>query len=175
LDAYDDLAARDPSFFSHFSLKNAVRDIGRVASKVERVASKGLHVAESIAKNPLVQAGLTVIPGGAAVVAAEKVIETVGKVENVVNKANEARRNVVKLEHLGGELIKGKKIEKALGKVEKFDKAIRRAEQIAAPRRYRRDLEDNEELSRRDLDVEELIGREYDDFLVERDFFDDLD
>ena len=42
-------------------------------------------------------------------------------------------------------------------------------------RRYRRDLEDDEELSRRDLEAEELFGREYDDFLAERDFFDDLD
>ena len=28
---------------------------------------------------------------------------------------------------------------------------------------------------RRDLDAEELFEREYDDFLAERDFFDDLD
>ena len=40
----------------------------------------------------------------------------------------------------------------------------------------RRGLEDDEELSRRDLDTEEfLFGRENDDFLVERDAFDDLD
>jgi hypothetical protein len=32
-----------------------------------------------------------------------------------------------------------------------------------------------EELSQRDLNDEELFGREYDDFLAERDFFDDLD
>ena len=40
----------------------------------------------------------------------------------------------------------------------------------------RRDLDD-EELSLRDLDAEELFDREYydDDFLVERDDFDDLD
>jgi len=37
---------------------------------------------------------------------------------------------------------------------------------------HRRDLE---ELSRRDLDDEEFFGREYIDFLAERDFFDDLD
>jgi hypothetical protein len=44
-------------------------------------------------------------------------------------------------------------------------------------RRYRRDLEDNEleELSRRDLEAEDFFEREYDDFLAERDFFDDLD
>jgi len=41
----------------------------------------------------------------------------------------------------------------------------------------RRGLEDDEELLQRDFDVEELElwGREYDDFLVERDAFDDLD
>ena len=37
---------------------------------------------------------------------------------------------------------------------------------------YHRDLE---ELLRCDFEVEELFGREYDDFLVERDAFDDLD
>ena len=42
-------------------------------------------------------------------------------------------------------------------------------------RRHRRDLEDDEELSLRDLDAEELFGRENDDFLAERDFLDDLD
>ena len=42
-------------------------------------------------------------------------------------------------------------------------------------RHHRRDFEDDEELLRRDLDVEELFGREYDDFLAERDFSDDLD
>jgi hypothetical protein len=41
----------------------------------------------------------------------------------------------------------------------------------------RRGLEDDEELLQRDFDVEELElwSREYDDFLVERDAFDDLD
>jgi hypothetical protein len=39
-------------------------------------------------------------------------------------------------------------------------------------RRHRRDLE---EQSRGDLNDEELFGREYGDFLAERDFFDDLD
>ena len=37
-----------------------------------------------------------------------------------------------------------------------------------------RGLEDDEELSLRDLDTEEVFGREY-DFLNERDIFDDLD
>lgn len=43
-------------------------------------------------------------------------------------------------------------------------------------RHHRRDLEDDEELLRREFETEELFGRrEYDDFLVERDAFDDLD
>jgi len=48
---------------------------------------------------------------------------------------------------------------------------------LPANRQYRiqvRGLEDDEELSRRDLDVEEVFGREY-DLLDERDTFDDLD
>jgi hypothetical protein len=42
---------------------------------------------------------------------------------------------------------------------------------------HRRSLEDDEELLQRDFENsdEELFGREYDDFLVERDAFDDLD
>lgn len=201
MDVSDDLAARDPSFFS--GIENAVKDVGKVAVK-------GIHVAENIAANPLVQAAASVIPGEAEFVAAEKIVGAIGKFKkfgNLANKANEARRKVDKLEHLGGALRKGEKfgkeirkakeadrkvegklkhLEGALRKVEKFDKAIKRAKQVneivSTPhhttkehRRHRRDLEDNEELSRRDLDSEELFGREYDDFLAERDFFDDLD
>ena len=40
---------------------------------------------------------------------------------------------------------------------------------------HRRDLEYIEELSRRHLDAEELLGRRNDDLLAECDFFDDLD
>jgi len=198
-DASDDLAAREPSFFG--GIKNAFKAVGRVANK-------GLHVAENVAENPLVQTAASFIPGGAV---AEKVLGTIGKVEKfekLAKKANAARQTVHKLEHLGGGLKKGKKIEKAikkekqadrkvgkikhlgsaLGKVKKFDKAIKHAKQVhkvasahssahhtAQRRHHRRDLEDNEELSRRDLDAEELFEREYDDFLAERDFFDDLD
>jgi len=162
LDASDDLAARDPWNLFH-SIENAVKDVGKVASK-------GLHVAESIADNPLVQAAASFIPGESQVVAAGKVIGgaigQVEKFENIANKANEVRR---KVEKLVPSSAKGRKIEKA----------IRSAKQVIAPprppRRHRRDLEDSEELSRRELGVEELFGREYDDFLVERDFFDDLD
>ena len=61
--------------------------------------------------------------------------------------------------------------------------AISRAKHVLAstrhhisPRHHRRDLEDDEELSRRDFDDEEIFDREYDDdFLVKRDYFDDLD
>ena len=50
------------------------------------------------------------------------------------------------------------------------------AARIAEAHHRRHGLEDDEELSRRDLYTEEfLFGREYDDFLVERDAFDDLD
>ena len=42
-------------------------------------------------------------------------------------------------------------------------------------RRHRRDLEEDEELLQRDFEGEEFLEREYDDFLVERDAFDDLD
>jgi len=202
---FDDLAAREPSFFG--SIEHAVKDVGKVANK-------GLHVAENIASNPLVQTAASFIPGEAQVAAAGKVIGAIGKVERfekLAKKANQARRKVDKLEHLEGGLKKGKKIDKAIrkeikadrkvnkarkhlggaeGKVKKFDKAIKRAKQVhkiasgahtsahhtSERRHHRRDLEDNEELSRRDLDAEELFEREYDDdILAERDFFDDLD
>lgn len=54
------------------------------------------------------------------------------------------------------------------GVLQKVEGALRRFH------RHRRDLEDDEELSRRDFDsdVEELFEQEYDDFLAERD---DLD
>ena len=43
-------------------------------------------------------------------------------------------------------------------------------------RHQRRDLADDaEELLQRDFEDEELFGRDYDDLLVERDAFDDLD
>jgi len=181
LDAYAELAARDPSFFSHIG--DAFRDVGRAVGKVGKVASDGLHVAEKIAENPIVQAGLSVIPGGGAVLAAEKVVSTIGKIENVVNKANDIRHQVQSVEHAGSALLRSKTVGKALGNAQKFGSAIGRARHIAPPpsriathRRHRRDLEDYEELSGRDFDDEELVGRKYDDdFLVERDFFDDLD
>ena len=56
-----------------------------------------------------------------------------------------------------------------------FNSIFQKIQAARASRRHRRDLEDDEELSRRDFEDEELFGREYDDFLVERDDFDDLD
>ena len=55
--------------------------------------------------------------------------------------------------------------------------APRFRQSIVGPIRHqRRDLEDDaEELLQRDFEDEELFGREYDDLLVERDAFDDLD
>jgi len=185
-DAYDDLAARDPSFFG--SLKKAFRSVGNVAVK-------GLNAAKSITDNPLFQAAASIIPGGGAIMAAEKVASgAIGQVQNIERLAGQAKdigrtvqnlavkakgvsQNVRKLEHLGG----------ALGKVpvKKFDKFISQAKQVrrvasgafnlAHRRHHRRDLEDDEELSRRDFDDEELFEREYDDFLAERDLSDDLD
>jgi len=199
-DAYEDLAAREPSFFGNIG--NAIKGVGRIAKK-------GLEVAEKVAENPLVQTAVSLVPGGSAVMAAEKVfkaIRTVKKFENLANKARAAGRTVHKLEHLGGALRKGKTIDRAImkpkeadrkvgklskhlgGALGKVNKAIKVAKQVhkiasahnsahqtAGRRHHRRDLEDNEELSRRDLDDEEFFGREYDDFLVERDFSDDLD
>jgi len=185
-DTSDDLAARDPSFWD---------DLGNAAKDVGRVAVNGLHVAEKIAGNPVVQAATSAIPGGGAILAAEKAVGTIGKYED---KARDASRVV------GDVLRKGRKIEKEIRKDVnevgrrvsgfgglfggrnhwKFGKTMIQRHVDAPPphhhttrtrRRYRRDLEDNEELSRRDLDDEELFGREYDDFLAERDFFDDLD
>jgi len=183
LDAFANLAARDPSFLG--GLENAVKDVGKVAVN-------GLHVAEKIADNPYVQAASSVLPGGPAIVTAEKVIGAIGKVERMAEKArgagqkiqkfegavrksktfnnaiNTAERKVGGLRHLGGAAA-------ALGKASV--RTIGRAKQVAssARRHHRRDLEDDEELSRRDLDAEELWEREYDGFLADRDFFDDLD
>jgi len=190
LDAYDDLAARDPSFLS--GIGHAFSNIGHAvvhaAVDVGKVAVKGLHVVEKVAENPYVQAASAVLPGGLAIVAAEKAIETVGKVERMAENAGRtvnkvegalrkgpanmlvktAVRQVGKLTNLGG----------TIGKVN----PIGRARQVLPPahrrhhsRHHRRDLEDDGELSRRVLDAEELWEREYDGSLAERDFLDDLD
>jgi len=190
--ASDDLEARDPNFFS---------DIGRVAKGVEKVAEKGfhaaekvakspafqkgLHIAEKVAENPYVQAASSLVPGiGPGLVVGERVLGAVGKAEGLLQKARTAGRVVHKIE---GALQhrKGGKIEKHLGGAISKVKAISHAKHIApahhttsssahhsAPRRHhRRDLEDNEELSRRRYLDEELYEREYEDFLVGRDFF----
>jgi hypothetical protein len=197
-DASDDLEleAREPSFFS--GIEHAVKDVGKVAKK-------SLQVADNIVSNPLVQTAASFIPGDAQVMAAEKVVKAIGKfkkmdkVVKIAKKAKEAGRKVGKLEHLkSGALGKVKKIDKAIKKAKhagrKVEKhlggalkhvAAKQVHKIAAAHKpahhtaehghHRRDLGDHEELSRRDLDAEELFGREYDDFLAERDFFDDLD
>jgi hypothetical protein len=163
-DASDDLAARDPNFFG---------SIGHAFKEAGNIAGKALHVAEAVADNPIVQAAATVIPGGAV---AEKVIGTIEKVEKfeqLAQKAKDAGRktlNTGKPKHLGG----------AIGKVNNAIKhtnlkQVRKIASAATSRRHRRDLEDDQELSRRDLDAEELFRREYDDFLAERDFLNDLD
>jgi len=161
LKAFEDLAAREPSFWN--SITNAAKDVGRVAVN-------GLHIAEKVAANPLVEAAASVIPGGAAV---EKVIGTLGKIESFAEKAQAAGQKVRKFEgSLGGKV---KKVDRAISRVKQTVSAHNPIRRIPGIRRHRRDLEEIEELSRRDLDSEELFEREYDDFLAERDYFDDLD
>jgi len=185
LDASDDLAVREPSFFS------------KAFRSIKKAAVKGIHLVERVADNPLVQAAVSIIPGGGALVAAQRVAGTIGQVEKF---GKEASHRVNEIQHLGGALIKGTKINKAIKIATVADrkvpqltkhlggavKAITRAKKVLAsahhhtahhrPSHHRRDLEDDEELSRRDLDAEELFEREYDDdVLAERDFFDDLD
>jgi len=187
-DASDDLAARDPNIFGDIGrgFQHAVKDVGRVAGDVGRVAVKGLHVAEDIAQNPIVQAAASVIPGGGAIMAAEKVVSTLGKIKNFENDASRFAGALGKGREIVRKANEGGRLGRALRKAENIGNSMRRVNhQIASPRRtttrstthrrHRRDLEDNEELSRREFDDEELVGREYDDFLAERDFFDDLD
>jgi hypothetical protein len=196
LDASNDLAAREPSFFGN--IENGFKEVGKVAAKGLDIANKGLDVADKIVNNPVVQVAADVIPGGSDILAAEKVIGAVRKFEKFENLANKAvkltnmaksaRRTVDKFEQVEGTLRNGiRKGREVVQNVEKFDKAISRgastynsarpaSHKAAGHRRHRRrDLEDNEELSRRDLDAEEFFGRGYVDFLAERDFFDDLD
>jgi len=194
--AFDDLEARDPNFFGGIenAFKGAAKEavkVGKEAVKVGKVAAKGLEVAEKIANNPLVQTASSLLPGGGEIVMAEKAIGSLGKLENLAGKVKGAIGTVGKIE---GALMKGnnairkakvasrnvpkltKRLGGALGKVKAITRAAKKV--VAPPRRlHRRDLvEDDEELSRRDLDAEELFEREYDDdFLAERDFFDDLD
>jgi len=113
-----------------------------------------------------------------------KVVGALGKVKkaekivNLARKATEASRKVHKLEHLGGAnkaVRHAKEIHKVAKRVHHIASAHKPAHHTAPHRHHRRDLEDVEELSQRDLDAEELYGREYDDFLAERDFVDDLD
>ena len=112
-----------------------------------------------------------------------KVVGALGKVENIAHKAKQAGQKIHNLKHPGGALQKGQKVNKAIKgakqaarKVEKVKHQVKKtvnaarkqtasAHHTAARRHHRRDLEDDEE----------LFGREYDDFLAERDIFDDLD
>jgi len=186
-DASDDLAARDPSFFG--DIGKAFHSAENVAGKAINVAGKAIHVAEDIAQNPIVQAAASVIPGGTAV---ESVVGAMRNVEKFANTAKQVGQGINKIEQLGGALMKGagkinnairtadrrvKPVGGALGMVKKIAQPSRNASPPprSPSRRHRRDLEEDEELSRRDLDAEELSGREYDDFLAERNFFDDLD
>ena len=110
-----------------------------------------------------------------------KVFGALGKVkklEKVVKIAEKVKHATRKVEHRGGAkkaVRHAKEVHKVAKKVHKAAPAHKSEHHTAEHRRHRRDLEDVEELSLRDLDAEELFGREYDDLLVERDFFDDLD
>jgi len=199
-DASDDLAVREPSWFTNafHSIKNA--------------AVKGIHLVEKVADNPFVQAAVSIIPGGGALVAAQKVAGTIGQVEKI---GKEASQRVSQIQHLGGALLKNTQINKAIKIAKVVDRKvpqltkhlggalgnvkpiISRAKQVLASarhhtpvhhrtpvhhhrtthrRHHRRDLEDDEDLSRRDLDADEFSEREYDDdIMAERDFYDDLD
>jgi hypothetical protein len=77
LDAVEDLAVRDPSFWS--KMKHAVLaflsicianllifEILFYSHSVGNVATKGLQIATNIVHNPLVSTALSIIPGGGA-------------------------------------------------------------------------------------------------------------
>ena len=120
-----------------------------------------------------------------------KIAGKLGKVKKL-SKAIDLAKKADK--HLGS----AKKVHKAAKQVQKIASPQKSAHQTAQNRpmnkkvmlafeqimkklgavklhRHRRDLEDDEELLQRDLDAEELFEREYDDFLAERGYFDDLD
>jgi len=189
LDEFVDLVVREPSFLRHFK---------KAFNSVARVAVKGLHLVEKVADNPFVQAAVSIIPGGGALVAAQKVAGTIGQVEKF---ERQARQGVNQIKNLGGAIrtvdkaiktakVADRKVNRlikhlpvpvpvrgALGRVKA--KAITHAKHVLArhiprPRHHRRDLEDDEELSRRDLDDEELSQRDLDDEeLLQRDLDDE--
>jgi hypothetical protein len=113
---------------------------------------------------------------------ARKVAGALNKGHNAIKKAENSNRGV---KHLGNAVKAAKKINKAVKHAEKARQTISshksshksspKSSRSTAKRHHRRELEGDEELSRRDLDAEVFFGREYDDFLAERDLFDDLD
>jgi hypothetical protein len=121
--------------------------------------------------------------------AIKKAEKTAVKVEGAVKKGVNA---IKKAEQSNRKLAPGRAINLKAATVNNGNKinkvvAVKRPNQArqtvspqkssrpTAKRLRRRELEDDEELSQRDFDAEELLGREYDDFLAGRDFFDDLD
>jgi hypothetical protein len=153
LDAYVDLATREPNFWGSF--KKAFRDVGRVAEK-------GLKVAEKIVDNPIVQEVVSVIPGGSQIMAAEKIVEgTIGNVEKLAKTAKEAGRSLG-VGNLRGALGNIKEIKRDAKQILKSTRGRPRPPPPPPRRRnHRRELEVDEEPLRRDLDAnEELLGRE---------------
>ena len=106
-----------------------------------------------------------------------KIAGALGKVK----KFEKAAKVVKKADkHLGGAkkvVNRAKQVHKVVSRVHQVTPAHNsgRNNNAQRGRHHRRDLEDDEELLRRDLDAEEVFERQYDDFLDERDFFDDLD
>jgi len=154
LDASDDLDAREPSFFG---------GIGHIFKDVGNVVKKGVHVAEDVAENPIVQVAASFIPGEAEVAAAGKVVGALGK----LGKVGKAVKAVERAKKASGKV---KNAIKTARKVQKVAKQVTpsnsghnsNSKQKSSRRHHRRDLdsEDYEELlARRDLDAEELFGR----------------
>jgi len=187
---FDDLAAREPSFFG---------DVGNFFKHAGRAVEKGINVVKEVADNPFVQTALSFVPGGAGIMAG---VKTIGTIKDTINKAKQVEgvvrgtigkaittittaKNLASNKKVQTAIIRGKQGQNIATKfnsarpkvqVQRFRQKVQQQfRQRRQNRRHRRDLEDYEEQSSRDLDDEELFGREYDDILAERDFFDDLD
>jgi ribosomal protein L24 len=202
VDAPDDLAAREPNLFDVVSNVGKVASKGlEVADKVANnpivqaavpliPGGSGVLAAEKVIsaigkfqkiEKAVSKAGKVMSTAGKVASTAKKVEGALKKGVNAIKKEEQSNR---KPKHLGSALKAAKKINKVVKQAKQArqtissrSKSSRQSAKAAKPgkRHHRRDLEDDEELSRRDLDAEEFFGREYDAFLAERDFFDDLD
>jgi hypothetical protein len=203
--AFDNLSAREPNFFGDVgkAFKGVEREavkVGKVAADGLVVAGKiannpmvqtassflpgggGIVAAEKIVgavgdkvgkmENMANKAGRALNKAKGALAKGKRVEKAiVRKVKGAERKVKGAERKLNNLKHPGRTL--GKVQGKAVTRAKQAVKSVRHT--AAARRHHRRELGDDEELSLRDLDAEELFEREYDDFLAERDSFDDLD